>query len=352
MRRHHRLACFFMMFRRVWSPILAACGVVAILSVAVDARPVWKHLVQPPIQRRAPDAAPLPAPAPEPQSQAAPAPQQPTSEPAPPPIISITIEGSRDEASGQQRDQAAEERDKRDLRAQESIADSAESMAAIAWWLLGVGLLALVGLCVAVYFTRKSTKAAIVATGAAVATAKTADDTFKSTKLAMEASDRAYVHHNGVSYVSHAETGTGRIFWRLRPSWTNTGNTPTRQMKVFVAYEFIDALLPDDYTFPTPSFDTVPGTSIGPKGSIESDARDFWGEDLVAVKEGRKHLYIWGVAVYRDVFPDTPHHVTKFCVRATGDIVGDPLIELGDANKLEVPLTFHTRHNCQDEDCA
>ena len=349
------------MFSRAWSTILAAGGVVAILSVAADARPVWKQLVPPPTQKRiappipkgALDVAPHSAQEPPTQSVPAPAPlpEQPASDPAPPPVISITIEGNGSgEKAGVERDQSAEERDMRNLGAQQSMADSADSMVAIAWWQLWVGLLALVGLGTTVYYARKTTKAAIAATGAAVASAKTADDTFKISKLAMEAGDRAYVHHNGVRQTSHAEAGTGRIFLRLRPSWVNTGNTPTRQMRNFVAYELLDAPLPDDYRFPTPDLSSLPITGIPPKGSVEAGFRDYLGEEMVAVREGTKHLYIWGVTVYRDVFPDTPLRVTKFCLRATSGGMGDQLIS--EDSTGEINFVFHSRHNCADEDCA
>jgi hypothetical protein len=42
------------------------------------------------------------------------------------------------------------------------------------------------------------------------------------------------------------------------------------------------------------------------------------GVDLDAMRKviaGTKYLYIWGWAEYRDVFPETPQHVTRFAVQ-------------------------------------
>jgi hypothetical protein len=90
---------------------------------------------------------------------------------------------------------------------------------------------------------------------------------------------------------------------------------------------------------------------IAPKGVVESEARDFLGDDLVAVKEGKKHLYVWGIAKYRDVFPGTVGHVTKFCVVAT-NLAGNPLEPWdGKTNPFDIAFATFYRHNCADEDC-
>ena len=71
----------------------------------------------------------------------------------------------------------------------------------------------------------------------------------------------------------------------------------------------------------------------------------------MAVKEGRKFLYIWGTARYRDVFPDTPNRVTKFCVFADA-VMGDPMSEWNsDTNQVEIRFINYRQHNCADEDC-
>ena len=183
------------MVSRGWGVILASGGVVAFLWVAAaDARPVWKTLPSPPLQQR--ERVIVQPPAPLLPSQTPPAEEQ--AEAAAVPVISITIEDkrSRDEASSKG-DPAAEQRDERDVIAQETMARTSQ-------WQFWIGLAALLGLGVTIYFS-------IAATNAAVGGAKIAEDNFTITKLSMEAGDRAYVHHNGVSYISHAEAGSGRV---------------------------------------------------------------------------------------------------------------------------------------------
>jgi hypothetical protein len=58
-----------------------------------------------------------------------------------------------------------------------------------------------------------------------------------------------------------------------------------------------------------------------------------------------------GVATYRDVFPSTPEHVTKFCVVAA-NVAGNPLEPWDDkTNIFSITFVGINRHNCADEDC-
>lgn len=84
---------------------------------------------------------------------------------------------------------------------------------------------------------------------------------------------------------------------------------------------------------------------------IESMPRDIIGDELVAIRDGRKHFYVWGIAEYQDVFPGTPKRITKFCC-FIGNVTGDPR-EAYDANSniVEITFTFYHLHNCADEDC-
>jgi hypothetical protein len=173
----------------------------------------------------------------------------------------------------------------------------------------------------------------------------------ETAKTAMIASQRAYVHYGGCRWISHKDINDGHIFWRMRPQWVNRGNTPTRQLRVYVHYEFRDSELPPDYPFTQDATIMLHPATIAPSMSIESGFRDIAGKDLVAVSKQEKFYYIWGVARYRGVFSDTPEYVTKFCVQATA-IMGNPM-KLWNAqnNAVEVMFTSHPRHNCSDEDC-
>jgi len=121
---------------------------------------------------------------------------------------------------------------------------------------------------------------------------------------------------------------------------------------MFTYYELRDAELPPVYPF-SPDQTTTPGpATIPPHGTIESFYYDVAGEDLVAISERRKHLYVWGTAYYRDVFPGTSEHITKFCVYAR-TITGDPTkVWNREANPVEIMFATYHQHNCADEDCG
>jgi hypothetical protein len=91
-------------------------------------------------------------------------------------------------------------------------------------------------------YMRVGTKDTGIAAGAAQTSADIA-------RMSMVASDRAYVHHNGCRWISHRNTRDGHIFWRIRPRWINSGNTPTRRLDVRIQYELLDQLLDNKYAF-------------------------------------------------------------------------------------------------------
>jgi hypothetical protein len=197
---------------------------------------------------------------------------------------------------------------------------------------------------------RESLVDAEVAAEAATKGAKATMESVNIAKLSMVSGDRAYVYFNGCRWISHRENDTGPVFWRLRPLWINSGNTPTRKLRIYAHYELLDAPLRANYQF-IPCEDVCRPAMMSPKGQVESGSRDFYGDDLLAVKEGRKFLYVWGIARYRDVFPDTSQHVTKFCVFAT-NVSGNPLEPWDEkANPFDISFATFDRHNCADEDC-
>jgi hypothetical protein len=188
------------------------------------------------------------------------------------------------------------------------------------------------------------------AADAARDSALSATESVAISKLAMVAGNRAFVHYNGCRWISHPQDADKRVFWRISARWLNAGNTPTRKLHVFVKHEFLDGPMDPNFQFDAtmPAFTTV----IAAKGEIYSLVVDIFGEDLVAVKEGKKRLYIWGVARYSDVFPESSGYVTRFCVEAR-NLSGDPVRVWDDTNnRFDIQFMHCERHNCMDEDCA
>lgn len=199
---------------------------------------------------------------------------------------------------------------------------------------------------------RRSLDDAKVTANAAKDGATAARESADIAKESMVAGSRAYVHYAGCRWVSHRENDQSPVFWRIRPMWINSGGTPTRNLAVYAHYVLQDDGLSDNYQFVPDHHDSIPAT-LPPKERLESQWRDIWGHELVAVKNGSKHLYIWGTATYRDVFfPRTEQHITKFCVEAT-NITGDPLLPWHeDSNPMHIAFETYRRHNCADNDCT
>jgi hypothetical protein len=200
-------------------------------------------------------------------------------------------------------------------------------------------------------YMRAGLRDARIAAEAAQDSATTARNSVDIAKLSMIAGDRAYVHFIGCRWISHRESGACPVFWRIRPRWTNTGNTPTRGLELYAHYELLDHPLDANYQF-VPAVHERRLATIAPKGLVESESRDFFGSDLAAVKDGTKYLYIWGTARYRDVFPRSSVHTTRFCVVAT-HVTGNPLEPWDEkTNPFDIVFATYDRHNCADEDCV
>lgn len=204
----------------------------------------------------------------------------------------------------------------------------------------------LIGIAILIIQTVATRRAAIAARDNADAATASGE----ISRLAMIAGNRAYVHHQEIKMISHYDENKGQIFWRITPRWINSGNTPARNLEIYTSYELGDSLLPDDFPFIIPSDIKRLPMNLAPKGLIGGMSKDIPGREVLAIKEGRKHLYIWGVARYHDVFPNTSPHVTKFCT-FSGSVVGDPLVHWSDSNKVEITFMTHNRHNCTDDDC-
>lgn len=208
--------------------------------------------------------------------------------------------------------------------------------AALFWWQLKMLKITL----------QDGTRASKAADISAKASQLSADIAMRS----MVTSARPYVHHSGIQYISHANQTTGEIFWRLHLQWRNSGNTPTRGLRVFAKFELLDTEKPRDFLFEFESKATANLVGIPPGGGLASTLGDFTGEQLDDVKAGRKFLYIWGKATYQSVFEEAGEHITKFCVQAQ-NITGDPTKAWDENVPFGIQFAVFGNQNCSDEDC-
>lgn len=141
--------------------------------------------------------------------------------------------------------------------------------------------------------------------------------------------------------------------WEFRPRLENSGTTPTRQARGRANTLSTRDPLPVNYRFPDLSTQSSPTTPfvIGPKGSITEPVLAVPPDVLEGVRNHALRLYFWGWTTYRDVFPNTPLHISMFCVE---------MVELRGADTRRFPASpvamswtqcEGLHHNCSDADC-
>jgi hypothetical protein len=113
--------------------------------------------------------------------------------------------------------------------------------------------------------------------------------------------------------------------YHFTSEWENSGTTPAIRV---INYFGIDEVRKDEvYKFP---FTTPKGTeywigTTGPKATDtvgnRNEPDNFW----VPAKNRNNEMYFWGYRIYRDVFPETPIHLTEFCAHLTNTFKTIPL---------------------------
>lgn len=114
----------------------------------------------------------------------------------------------------------------------------------------------------------------------------------------------------------------GKFFYDITPIVENGGNTQTVDAKINVNSALRDKPLPEGFDFPYTAEHVF--TLIGAHQTVGASNAVISDDNLLLVQKGKKFFYIWGTITYRDVFPNTPEHVTEFCAQI-GRIMGDPL---------------------------
>jgi len=179
---------------------------------------------------------------------------------------------------------------------------------------------------------------------------------FATYRLVREAKDtakrqlRAYLSIDGFPYVSHLDTTDNTIWWSIHPVWKNGGATPTTSLFLNTDASLRNEKLPDNFDFPGAPGETI-RMLVGANATVTARTLAIKGADLMAVRDGTKFFYIWGWAKYKDIFPDTPERITRFCNHIT-HVTGNPRLHYNrDTNPVEITFSFYQENNCMDEGC-
>jgi hypothetical protein len=182
------------------------------------------------------------------------------------------------------------------------------------------------------------------------------------TREALIANKRAFVYAVNIFQAFDHDKTTGLYNWRFRPVLRNSGDTPTKNMTMFVTCEVRNSLIPIGYPF-THNLQQVAHGTIAPKidlyGGIAPlpPAAAITPQDIIDAQAERKFIYVWGWVKYHDVFPKTPQHITRYCWLI--DPIGDPLTFVPNTvgqpptlGTLAFTTIHHTEGNCIDEECG
>jgi hypothetical protein len=225
---------------------------------------------------------------------------------------------------------------------QAANAESPHWYASPEWWLciLGVPTLIFVG-----YQSRLMAKhaehfanLAKAATDNAKA-AKDAAETAKATVDVLIASQRAFICFLGEGRViTRTDESGGSLGYEFQLSFENSGDTPALEVLMQFNAHWRPDDLPDDY--PYTDFGALGNPMmIGPKARQFGIGPFVPREELNAMRDGKKKIYFYGWAEYRDIFfPKTPVRRTEYCFQLQR-------FEVVSGNDFMLQLTAHSNHN-------
>jgi hypothetical protein len=174
---------------------------------------------------------------------------------------------------------------------------------------------------------------------------------YSVTKESLVDVQRAYVVYTGLSPFGFLDVRNKRTpTVQINPVWANTGKTPTKNLRIYVSTpkEIVAPYKASDLNFRKEADVTYTQLYIAPGLTVHGGGKTLSLDDLHAIRDGKKQMYVWGCAWYDDVFPRTAHHVTEFC-----DVIDAAYFDPKDETKpTAVGTDFCSVHNCADDECA
>jgi hypothetical protein len=181
------------------------------------------------------------------------------------------------------------------------------------------------------------------------------------TEQSLIADKRAFVHPFNLNSYWEQDAATGLYNWRFRVGLKNTGSTPTKEFSCYSDCEVRTRRIQSDDIFSEDATNVVTGF-IAPMSDITgpispiSPLPSITAQDIADMQAGNRHIYIHGWMKYRDVFPRTTGHVTRFCWLITA--AGDPKVFVpntpgpsGTPGTLTFSFAYESFGNCADEGC-
>ena len=115
------------------------------------------------------------------------------------------------------------------------------------------------------------------------------------------AGKRAFVFPAGVVALPESNAKTGNFDWRLVPAWENSGEMPTRNLRIYTDCLLTNVPLPENFSFSQIDPEEPPAMAmLGPKATSKGGIAPHSGspaltpQDILDIQSGRRFLYLWG----------------------------------------------------------
>lgn len=161
--------------------------------------------------------------------------------------------------------------------------------------------------------------------------------------LVTRGSQRAFVHASGPQVLAVVEDKALKAV-NLAVVFTNSGNTPTRNLMYFVRCATSNELVPEPWDLlHREKVEKLPQL-IGPYATASAQC-GFTASQMQQMSEGKLYGYVLGDITYNDRRDEKTLRRTQFSWRLT-DVSMDPA---GD--RVALTAVNDGQHNCEDDDC-
>jgi hypothetical protein len=132
---------------------------------------------------------------------------------------------------------------------------------------------------------------------------------------------RAYVGTQQIIYDPklNAELGRPMVYMgsAIGITWKNFGATPAKELEYWLSAKWYPPGIEPDFTKPTEKISEHIFMTLASGTETSSPVLFVPAADVEKAMSGNGKVFFWGEAIYRDVFPDTPHRHSHFCMVVT-----------------------------------
>jgi hypothetical protein len=183
----------------------------------------------------------------------------------------------------------------------------------------------------------------------------TVKETLQQNRDALVIQQRAFMTAKEVRFEPLTLFGIKGATWLANVFWENSGNTPTKNLTIIAncvsGFEQLTdpARIPKAKQSTTFHTATITKAVFGPKQINRAGLCPVTSLDVLLGQFGAfTHLYVYGVAIYHDIFDQSSWRLTQFCFQAANFVIGGTE---GDPTMTALVTPCVVR-NCTDEECG